>query len=74
MKPWLAFPEMQDLGHLHFGVAAGAGIGHRQRGGNAIRGEEEITRGVPELGVEVTGESGVVVHQRLGLVGPGCTS
>ena len=74
MEPRLVFPEVQDLGHLRFGVAAGAGIGHRQRGGNAVRGEEEIARAVPELGVEVAGEVGVAVHQCLGLAGLGCLS
>jgi hypothetical protein len=74
MEPWLAFPEMQDLGHLRFGVAASAGIGHRQRGRNAVRREKEIARGGPKLGVEVTGESSIAVHQRLGLAGLGCAS
>ena len=40
MEPRLVCPEVQDMGHLRFGVAAGAGIGHRQRGGNAVGREE----------------------------------
>src|ERR1017187_2957280 len=74
MKPLLAFPKAQYLGHLRFRVAAGAGGGHRQRSGNAVRGEEEIARAAPELGVEVASEGGVALHQRLSLAGLACAS
>ena len=57
--------QMQDLAHLLFRITAGAGVGHRQAGRDAVRRKEEIPRCGLELAVEVQRKCRVRVGDRL---------
>jgi len=51
-----AYGQVKDLGHLVSGGAACAGIGHSQRGGNAVWGQKKVAGLIPELVVKPQGE------------------
>ena len=72
MQTVLGKSEMESLCHLLFGLAASAGVGHRQGQRDAVRGVEEIAvLFFPEKAVEVEGERAVppthlkLVHKSL---------
>ena len=55
---------MQGLGHFRRGAVRGAGIGHRQRQGDAGRREHDVAVALLEQGVQVERERGIVGSQR----------
>src|ERR1035438_6975123 len=59
--------EVQDLGHLRRGIPACAAVGHGQASGNAIRRKEEVGRAALKTAVEIQGEGGVALNERLAL-------
>ena len=63
--------EMKHPGHFGFCLSACAGIGHRQRSGNAVRREKQIARRGRHLAVEIQGEGRVAGHNGLDLSRPG---
>jgi len=65
MEPLLGEGEMEGLGHLGRGLAPRTGVGHCQRQGDAVGGEEEIPLLFPQTLIELQGEGGVPLHKRL---------
>ncbi len=48
--------EMEDAGHLLRGLAAGAGVGHGEAGGNAVGRKKQISLGSGQAGVKLERE------------------
>ena len=65
MLPILAEGEVQHSGHLLSRVAAGAGVGHAQRFGDAVGREEHVTVLTAHLVVQVERKLIVGVDDRL---------
>jgi hypothetical protein len=64
MEYLLAKREVQRARHLRCGGASCASVGHGQRGGDAVRGEEEVALSGAQLAVELERE-GVVALRHL---------
>ena len=62
MNPLLPYLEVEDAGHLRFGLPAGARIGHRQRRRDAERREEDVALFRLQPSVEIDGELVVRLH------------
>jgi hypothetical protein len=64
MQTVLGEGKMEGIGHLLFGLASGANIGHRQRQRHTVGRVEEIIIFLPECLIEIEGKGAISLDQR----------